>query len=169
MKRVTITINKQRVLECIDALTFKRVDGVMADQAEQVRNALSSDSTESLDKSLLHNYMEGRDAELRARLAFCLVSEDDECLSFSNDSLSEELSFVYELNAPDHYNKDTLKALTQKIHKYFIDGVAYDWYSRQGIAHSVGAVELDAMLTDIVVSLRKPFVRRPLQPFGPAI
>lgn len=168
MKKIKITIIKQNVLDAIDALSFKRVDGVLSGQTDQAKNALSSDSEEALDKALLNRYMEGRDGELRARLAFCINSEDDGELEVTN-APSTEASFVYSLNAPDHFNKEVLKALAEKINNFFIDATAYDWYSRQGVEYSVGPAELDRMLTDIAVSLRKPFVKRPLQPFGPAV
>lgn len=169
MKRICIVINKGQVIRDVDAITFKRVDGVMSDQSDSVRNALSSDGEDVLDHKLLHRYMEGRDAEVRAKLAFCIIPEEtDGDLVITNESLNEQPDFQFNLNAPDYFNKDSAMALGQKIHRYFVDGVAYDWYMRQGVPYSVGADDLDRMLTDIAVSLRKPFVKRPLQPFGPA-
>ena len=168
-KPATITIYKKAVLADIDAQTFKRVDGVMSDQSDAVRNALSSDGEDVLDHKLLHRYMEGRDAEVRAKLAFCIIPEEtDGDIVITNESLNEQPEFKFNLNVPDYFNKDTAMALMQKIHRYFVDGVAYDWYMRQGVPYSVGADDLGRMLTDIAVSLRKPFVKRPLQPFGPA-
>ena len=167
MKRVNITIKKDRILSAIDALTYKRVDGILSDQSAQTKNALSSDSEEGLDKSLLHHFMEGRDAALRARLAYCIVPEENESLDVSNDSLSNEDAFSFVLNAPDYFNRDVTKALVQKMHRYYVDGTAYDWYMRQGIEYSVSATELEDLISDIAASFRSPFVRRPLQPFGP--
>ena len=168
MKKIYIVIKKNQVISDIDAITFKRVDGVMSDQTDAVRNALSSDEEDVLDNKLMHRYMEGRDAALRAKLAFCLIPEEENDLVITNDPLSENPEFAFNLNVPDYFNKDAGMALVQKIHKYFVDGVAYDWYMRQGVPYSVSAADLDKMLTDIAVSLRKPFVNRPLQPFGPA-
>ena len=51
-KPATITIYKKVVLADIDAQTFKRVDGVLSSESEQVKNALSSDSAEHLDEQL---------------------------------------------------------------------------------------------------------------------
>lgn len=168
MKKIYIVIKKDQVIGDIDAITFKRVDGVMSDQSDAVRNALSSDGEDVLDHKLLHRYMEGRDAALRAKLAFCIIPEEENDLVITNDSLSGDPEFSFNLNVPDYFNKDAGMALMQKIHKYFVDGTAYDWYMRQGVQYSVSAEDLDKMLTDIAVSLRKPFVKRPLQPFGPA-
>lgn len=168
MKTATITIYKAYVLYDIDSLTFKRVDGEMSDQTDRVRNALSSDSEEELDKVMLHRYMEGRDATLRTKLAFCLVSDEADSLEVDNNPSMDSPSFVYKLNVPDHFNAEIVKALSQKIHNYLVDGTAYDWYSRQGTAYAVGQTELDDMLKKIASSLRKSFVYRPLQPFGPA-
>lgn len=168
MKRIHIIIKKDQVISDIDAITFKRVDGVMSDQSDAVRNALSSDEEDVLDNKLLHRYMEGRDAALRAKLAFCIIPEEEIDLVITNDPLSDNPEFAFNIHVPDYFNKDMGMALAQKIHKYFVDGVAYDWYMRQGVSYSVSAADLDKMLTDIAVSLRKPFVKRPLQPFGPA-
>lgn len=167
MKRISISIIKAYVLHDIDSITYKRVDGVMSAESDSVRNALSSDSEEPLDECLLQRYMEGRDAQLRAKLSFCIARDKDEDLNVTNAPLRDEESFDFVLDAPDHFGKDTVKALAQKIHKYFVDGCAYDWYTRQGVEYSVGYEELDQMLSEIAVSLRKPFVKRPLQPFGP--
>ena len=75
-KPATITIYKKAVLASIDAQTFKRVDGVLSAESEQMKNALSSDSEENLDKHMLHEHMEKRDANIRMRLTFCLVRDE---------------------------------------------------------------------------------------------
>lgn len=168
MKTATITIYKSYLLYDIDSLTFKRVDGVMSDQTDRVRNALSSDSEEELDKVMLHRYMEARDAALRTKLAFCLVNEDSDTLEVDNNPMMEDPSFVYKISVPDRFTSETVKALSKKMHQYIVDGTAYDWYSRQGIAYAVGENELADMLRKISSSLRESFVSRPLQPFGPA-
>lgn len=166
-KRATITIRKQYVLADIDSLTYKRTDGVMSDQTDQFKNAVASDSEEELDKMLLHRFMEDRDAQIRARIAFCLVQDEVEELSATNDPRVSEPDFTYRINVPDHFTNDTVNALSRRIHQYLVDGSTYDWYSKQGLSYSVSSEQLDQMLTDIGVSLRKPFVKRPLQPFGP--
>ena len=162
----TITIYKEAVLADIDAQTFKRVDGVLSTESDQVKNALSSDSTEDLDKHILHRHMETRDANIRARLAFCLGASD-EILDVTNLLDIEEPTFVYTLTLPDNCDKSRLKSLAQKIHNYLVQGTLYDWYATQNMKGNVSETDLDKMETEIICMLRTSYVKRPLQPFGP--
>lgn len=166
MKSATITLYKNLLLADIDAATFKRVDGVLAAEADQVKNAVSSDSEEALDMNLLHRYMETRDAVLRNRLSFCLVS-DDEDLSVTNELEKDVESFDYSLNVPDTMTKPRLASLAKKMHNYIVQGVIVDWYAVQNMKGNVGPAELEDMETEITCMLRSSVVKRPLQPFGP--
>lgn len=165
-KSATITIYKKAVLADIDAQTFKRVDGVLATEPDQVKNALSSDSSEHLDEHILHRHMESRDASIRKRLTFCLVS-DDEDLSVSNLLEKDTPIFEYRLSVPDSCNKQKLQIIAKKIHNYLVQGVLYDWYATQNMKGGLSAVELEALESEIGCMLRSSFVKRPLQPFGP--
>lgn len=167
MKTASIKILKANVIKNIEALTYKRVDGVMSAQEAAVKNALATDVEEDLDRVLVSRFIEARDAELRSKLAFCIINDDEEELSATNDILDDD-SFDFRLKVSDRFNKDRLKALTQKIHQYYVEGATYDWYSRQGIDYSVGEGDLEKQLTSIAISLRETFVKKPLQPFGPA-
>lgn len=168
MKTATITINKSYVLYDVDALTYKRADGVMSDQSDRLKNAISSDSEEELDRVMLYRYMDDKDANIKRKLAFCLVKGERDTLSASNAPSMDKPAYVYTLNVPDTWDAEMVAALSTRIHQYIVDGTAYDWYSRQGLEFSVSASELEDRLTKIAASLRKPFVSRPLQPFGPA-
>jgi hypothetical protein len=165
-KPATITIYKKAVLASIDAQTFKRVDGVLSAESDQMKNALSSDSEENLDKHILHEHMENRDANLRRRLTFCLVS-DDEDLSVSNLLEVDKPTFIYNLTVPDTFDKQRLKSLAKKIHNYMVQGSLYDWYATQNMKGNVSATELEDLESEIVSMLRPSSVKRPLQPFGP--
>lgn len=165
-KPAKITIYKKAVLADIDAQTFKRVDGVLAGESEQVKNALSSDSTENLDEHILHGHMETRDANIRKRLAFCLDFYDEE-LSVTNLLEIDTPTFEYNLSVPDVFDKQRLKILAKKIHNYLVQGVLYDWYATQNMKGNVSSEDLEEMESEIVCMLRSSFVRRPLQPFGP--
>lgn len=168
MKPATITIYKKAVLAAIDAQTFKRVDGVLSGESEQVKNAVSSDSSESLDEHILHEHMETRDANIRKRLRFCL-DKDMEDLSVSNLMDVEVPTFDYKLQVPETFDKQRLKILARKMHDYMVQGVLYDWYSTQNMKGNVSASELGDMEDEIVSMLRSSYVKRPLQPFGPQI
>lgn len=165
-KPATITIYKKAVLASIDAQTFKRVDGVLSAESDQMKNALSSDSEENLDKHLLHEHMENRDSDLRIRLAFCLVS-DDEDLSVNNLLEVEKPTFVYQLAVPDTFDKQRLQSLAKKMHNYIVQGSLHDWYATQNMKGNVSDTELEDMESEIVSMLRPSSVKRPLQPFGP--
>lgn len=168
MKTATITINKSYVLYDVNSLTYKRVDGVMSDQSDRLKNAISSDSEEELDRIMLYRYMDDKDANLKRKLAFCLVKDEGKELAASNAPSTDKPAYEYKLNVPDTWDADMVAALSARIHQYIVDGTAYDWYSRQGLEFSVSASELEDRLTKLAASLRKPFVNRPLQPFGPA-
>jgi hypothetical protein len=165
-KPATITIYKKAVLASIDAQTFKRVDGVLSAESDQMKNALSSDSEENLDKHILHEHMENRDANLRRRLTFCLVS-DDEDLSVSNLLEVDKPTFIYNLTVPDTFDKQRLQSLAKKMHNYMVQGSLYDWYATQNMKGNVTATELEDLESEIVSMLRPSCVKRPLQPFGP--
>ena len=165
-KPATITIYKKAVLASIDAQTFKRVDGVLSAESDQMKNALSSDSEENLDKHILHEHMEQRDATIRKRLAFCLASEDEE-LSVTNLLEVDVPTFEYKLSVPDNYDKQRLQSLAKKMHNYIVQGTLLDWYATQNMKGNVSADQLDDLENEIVRMLRSSYVKRPLQPFGP--
>lgn len=165
-KPATITIYKKAVLADIDAQTFKRVDGILAGESEQVKNALSSDSSEHLDKHILHGHMETRDADIRKRLAFCLDFYEED-LSVNNLLEMDVPTFEYKLSVPDAFDKQRLKILAKKIHNYLVQGTLHDWFATQNMNGNVSQTELENMESEIVCMLRKSHVQRPLQPFGP--
>lgn len=165
-KLATITLYKTLVLASIDAQTFKRVDGVLSAESDQMKNALSSDSEENLDKHILHEHMEKRDANLRRRLTFCLVPDDEE-LKVSNILEVDVSAFEYNLAVPDTFDKQRLQSLAKKMHNYMVQGSLYDWYATQNMKGSVTATELEDLESEIVSMLRPSCVKRPLQPFGP--
>ena len=165
-KLATITLYKTLVLASIDAQTFKRVDGVLSAESDQMKNALSSDSDENLDKYILHEHMEKRDANLRRRLTFCLVSESG-VLAASNILKVDEPTFDYDLMVPDTFDQQRLQSLARKMHDYMVQGSLYDWYATQNMKGNVSATELEDMESEIVSMLRPSCVKRPLQPFGP--
>lgn len=166
MKSATITLYKNLLLADIDALTFKRVDGVLSSESDQVKNALSSDSEEALDKNILHRLIETRDAMIRGRIAFCLM-DAGETLSATNELSKDEEMFEYALSVPDTFNTGRLSSLAKKMHEYIVHGSLCDWYAMQNMKGSVSEAGLEAMETEIVCMLRSSYVKRPLQPFGP--
>ena len=165
-KTATVTLHKQAILAEIDALTYKRADGVLSKESEQLKNALSSDSSEDLDKHILYRCMDTRDANLRGRLAFCLRDTDIDSMSVSN-ILDTDTKYEFALNVPEKFTGERLKALARKMHEYIMHGTLCDWYATQNMKGNVSETDLEAMETEIVCMLRSSYVKRPLQPFGP--
>lgn len=166
MKTATINIYKALVLADVDAATFKRVDGVLAAESDQLKNAVSSDSEEHLDMNMLHGYMENRDAEIRESLAFALVDDDDD-LSVTNELDKANASFAYKLQVPDGFNKGRLASLARLIHNYIVQGTLLSWYANQNMQANVSEEVLEDIELSIVCALRVGFTKKPLQPFGP--
>ena len=167
--KLTIEIIKYEVLYDIDANTYKRMESNLAGQPDRVQNALSSDSKEELDKSLLYRYMQTRDAKLRKKLTFCLDKEElTEGLVVTNRLKLDEPSFVYNLNVAEDFSAASADVLASMMHRYIVDGTIFDWYAYQHMESNVSADQLEDMERKIPGLLRKSFASRPLQPFGPA-
>lgn len=166
MKTAKITLFKQAILDDVNAVTFKRVDGVLAGESEQVKNALSSDSEEHLDKHILHGYMEARDANIRKRLTFCMQKDLEE-LSASNMLEVDDPLLEYSLLVPESFDRQRLKVLARKMHIYIVQGILHDWYAMQNMKGNVSEEDLEDLEAEVVYLLRSSGVKRPLQPFGP--
>lgn len=166
MKTAKITLFKQAILDDVNAVTFKRVDGVLAGESEQVKNALSSDSEEHLDKHILHGYMEARDANIRKRLTFCMQKDLEE-LSASNMLEVDDPLLEYSLLVPESFDRQRLKVLARKMHIYIVQGILHDWYAMQNMKGNVSEEDLEDLEAEVVYMLRSSGVKRPLQPFGP--
>lgn len=166
MKTAKITLYKQIILDDVNAATFKRVDGILAGESEQVKNALSSDSDEHLDKHILHGFMEARDANIRKRLTFC-IQKDLEELSASNMLEVDNPLLEYSLIVPEAFDRQRLKVLAKKMHIYIVQGILHDWYAMQNMKGNVSEEELEDLEAEVVYMLRSSGVKRPLQPFGP--
>lgn len=162
-----ISLIKQRILDDIDAMTYKRMESTMAGQPESVQNSLSSDSREDLDKGILHRFMQTRDANLRRKLAFCLVKKHSEEISASNRLKIDEESFTYNVNVPEGFDCEAADVLADLMHRYIVDGSIHDWYAYQHMECFVSAEMLRDMECEVSRQLRKSYVSRPLQPFGP--
>lgn len=166
MKSAKITLYKSLLTSDIDVQTFKRVDGVLSSETDQVKNALSSDSDDQLDAQILMRLIETRDAEIRARLAFCLKQDQNETISVTNEIDASD-KFEYDLVVPDTCDVQKIKAIAKKMHNYIVQGSLHDWYATQNLKGNVSAEELKDMEEEIACLLRPSFVKRPLQPFGP--
>lgn len=170
MKNVTITIDKAPIRDYIDAVTYKRKEATFADASEAAKDALTSDSTDISDGYLIEEFSDRWDAELRARLKFCLLDDEGkegEDFVFSNLDTTED-SYVYHIKVEDTFTRNDLKTVGKKIDTFIKRGAAYSWYEHAGIEPTDNPQTLMMLADDIVYILRgQPWGKRPLQPFGP--
>lgn len=168
MKTATIKLYKEILDKDIDSRTAKRVDATLDQASDRSQNAIASDATEKLDGRLIVRYRDLRDAQLRARLRFCLVKDTTTELSIDN-VVRITPAYIYVLNVSDDFSMDDLQALSTKMNDYIIRGTLRDWYLNAGLQPVDDEDTLDELATDIASALRgKSYGHRPMQPFGPA-
>ena len=164
-KRRTVEIYKNEVYKDIDLYTHKHVDA-REDMGLRTGNAVSSDASENVDGAVLARYVEFRDAQLRTKIQFALVAQNE---YYADDDLNlEKDKFIYNLSVPDGFNDNTLRPLAEYIHRFLVFGALYDWYSQFGMQQAA-VYDTRDLLDNIIGALRGPsIVKRPMQPFGPA-
>lgn len=165
-KARTMKIIKQEVLDTIDLLTYKHVDGSGIEDA-RVRNATASDTSDNVDGTLIARLVEFRDAQLRHMIAIALAPSSEES---GDNALEQSASYTYDLLLPCDFDDALLPALGEYMHRYMVYGVLYDWYAQLGNGQaSVYAQELRTLGDSITSIIRgRSIHKRPLQPFGMA-
>lgn len=164
-KKSTIVIKKKEVLNKIETLAYKRVESSLNDQTPETQGAIQADSTEGLDATILYSLLNSRDAEIRSKLLYCLVSEGSRDMIVSNESSLED-EFVYKLEVPDEFTRDQLVSACGLINDYFVYATLHDWYVQHGVASTIDPTWLDGLLRKIAGAFRFETLRKPLQPFG---
>lgn len=165
-KERKVILHKEPMSNEIDAHTSKFVE---AGDGQSVRqgNAVSSDTSETLDGSIIEQMMQYRDAKLRMIFQAFLQEED---IVETDNLLGLESTFEYNLSLPEEFNDASLRPLCMLMHKYIVWGCLFDWYSQLGLSQAriYGAQLKD--IEDEIQSLTSPagYAKRPLQPFGPA-
>lgn len=167
-KERTITISCAAVLKDIDLLTHKYSEGSGL-QDNRVRDAITSDSAESIDATVIARYVEFRDAHLRTIMQ-CAMPAKGTIEEASDDISNHSDIYRYVLTLPAAFNDNTLRPLAEYIHRYLVWGALYDWYAQFGSAQARNyGFTLNDLEDRINSILRGPsIVKRPLQPFGPA-
>jgi hypothetical protein len=167
-KRRYVRISKAEVYKDIDLFTHKTVDG-SGNPDPQVRNAVSSDITESVDGAVLARHVQFRDAQLRRRLAFALVEIEQEA---ADDTLPiDDNHFHYCFLVDDKFKDALLRPLAEYIHRFLVFGALFDWYSKFDMAQAkYYGSQIDGLEDEIASLLYGTSIyKRPLQPFGPAL
>ena len=166
-KQWVITIHKSLVYEDIDRFTYKHVEGSGSPAVKQ-RNAVSSDTSEHLDGSVIERYTEFRHAKLCTFLQHSIEAE--ESTTADDIAPSEQPSFIYTLSIPKETKEALRRPLAEYMHRFLVWGVLYDWYSQFGLSQAgVYEKELNQLEEQIDSIVRGPsIVKRPMQPYGPA-
>lgn len=163
-----VDVYKNEVYKDVDLYTHKHVDS-REDMGARSGNAVSSDTSETVDGSVIARFVEFRDAQLRRKISYAL---NEEWRPYADDQITLEKNvYRYALVLPEGFKDSTLRVIAEYFHRFLVFGALADWYRQFGMAQQAAAYEsqLDDILKDIN-SLTRPdsIVKRPLQPFGPA-
>lgn len=166
-KERKITLHKKLMADEIDAHTSKYVEAGEI-QSPRQGNAISSDTRETLDGSIIEQMMQYRDAKLRN--IFEPFLQEEEILEVDDTISEEETTFVYNLSLPEEFNDALLRPLGMLMHKYIVWGCLFDWYAKLGLAQArTYGAQLEDIEDEIESYISLPgYAKRPLQPFGPA-
>lgn len=168
-KERKITLLKEQILSSIDNLTFKLTEVSLQGIDVKSRSSVASDRDDQFDAAILNRMAEFRDARLRQRLQFCLKNE--EITEFTNTP-STDNAFVYDLVLPEGFKDMALKMIGTQMHEYIVKGALLDWYIQAGVNTNTNdlAAQVNEIESTIVNMLRVPSgMKKPLQPFGPAV
>lgn len=165
MKTRKIILHKDQVLYDVEGLAYKFADATALEG--KAKNTVAADHNDTLDGRLLARIMEARDAQLRKRVKFALISSDAQVSCNKPDGANE---YVYDLLLSDKFDDTLLGVVKTQMHEYIVRGSLLDWYKRLGIQSvAVDAGEVSELEESIVSLLRTPsYMKAPLQPFGPA-
>jgi hypothetical protein len=170
-KARTILIYKSEVFKDIDLYTHKHVDA-REDMGPRSSNAVSSDTSETVDHAVIDRYVKFRDSQLRVKMQSVLLNPEAEG---ADDILPEDDNiFYYNLEVNDTVRDNVLNPLAEYIHRFLVFGALYDWYSMFGDLASQRLAQNYKQQADdaedlISGILRGPSIaKRPMQPFGPA-
>lgn len=166
MKTVKISLKKNEILYDIDALTYKKTEASLQDADIKIRNAVSSDSTENLDGSIISRFADYRDSELREMLMFCLRPNP---VPYADNIQEQAPSYEYRLVVDRRFDGNRLRIAAQKMHQYIVMGATYDWYINLSVTPPFSRMEIESTGEEIVGMLRgRSWRTRPMQPFGPS-
>lgn len=162
-----VVIIKQKVYEDVESPTYKYTEAAQF-QSRKQENAISADTTETLDGASVARSVEFYNAKLRRRLqAYMCEGNQVE----ANDTLDLENCYVFWFLMPLEFKDSVLRSLTEYIHRFLVWGALYDWYRHLGLQAQAATykAELDEIEKEIKGFLMTPSqVKKPLQPFGPA-
>lgn len=162
-----VIIIKQEVYQDVETHTFKYTEAAQL-QSRKSENAISADTTETVDGYSVARSVKFYEARLRKRLQAYIpeVNKFQE-----DDTLDLDNCFVFWFSLPEEFKDSLLRSVTEYIHRFLVWGALYDWYRQLGLQAQAATykAELDELEKDIKGFLMTPStVKKPLQPFGPA-
>ena len=161
-----IVLHKAPMEQEIDAHTYKFTEAADMQSPKQA-NAVSSDTDETLDSSVISRMMEYRDSQLRLLIKGAL--REEQVYQVDNGQVLVP-DFIDNLELSERVNDAALKAVATLMHKYIVWGCLFDWYAQIGSAQ---ARVYGAQLEDIEAEIKSVvfpagYAKKPMQPFGPA-
>lgn len=163
-----VEVSRNSISKDIDLYTHKHTDA-HEDMGAKTSNAVSSDTNESIDGAVISRFLAFRDAQLRSKLQFALLDEEE--VASADDAINiDSPKITYRFVISHEVKDNTLRPLAEFIHRYLVFGVLYDWYSQFGMQQAyLYSSQLSDIESKIISILRGPsIVKRPMQPFGPA-
>jgi hypothetical protein len=162
-----VVIIKQKVYEDVETHTYKYTEAAQL-QSRKAENAISADTTETLDGASIARFVQFREAQLRRDFQKYMPEgntfETDDMLDLDN-------CYVFWFMLPTEFKDSLLRSLTEYVHRFLVFGALYDWYRQLGMLQQAAAYkqDLDDLEADIKAMLMVPSrAKKPLQPFGPA-
>lgn len=165
-KERKVVLIKENIYQEIDAVTYKYINA-QAPGTVQQQDALASDTEEHVDGAIITRLMEYRDAELRSLLTSVMKAE---LVGEANNDLELESNFEYIMQLDLEFRDADLKPLATLMHQYIVWGCLCDWYLEHGAGQAAAYERKLKDLENKINSMVHPvaFVKKPLQPFGPA-
>lgn len=167
MKLRKVTVFKREVYDDLELYTYKHVEASDIQDPKKA-NAVSADTSESLDGRILTRHVKFREAKLRKLVPFAMAKKTD--LHADDVPELDDDKLVFWLKLPEDWDDNLLDPLAQYFHRFIVWGALYDWYGEIGSPQAAFyARDLEELEAEIINSLRTPSIaKKPLQPFGPA-
>lgn len=165
MKERKITLHLEELGKQLDRLTYKYSKSAVADPL--AADEVASDVDDNLDGPIISRLFIAREAQVRRRLAFCLIEEEqvevDNCSDLEGD-------IVFRMRLPESFTGSSLKVGCVYINDFIVKGALMDWYKEIGSPYADALKpEVDVLESRIVDIFRVPsVVPRGIAPYVPS-
>lgn len=140
MKTRVITIQKQKIYDEIQSVTFKYSETALDNSSAKTSSSAMADMDMETDDVIIKRAVEGSDSRLRdvIRESLAVTNTDS-----ADNALDTADSFTYTLSVTNLFNDSLLDALAAKIHQYLVWGGLYKWYLKHGVTGQVNVYKTD--------------------------